>query len=170
MTRPRVLQVNDVIDNLEPMLARLIGERIGIVKELGAALPPVRVDPGEFEQVLVNLVLNARDAMPSGGNITLITTERSIAPGNAWGLPPGSYVVTSVSDAGVGMDEETIAHLFEPFFTTKDVGQGTGLGLSTAYGIVHEAGGAISVDSRLRGGRPSRCFCRAARKLRFPRL
>ena len=147
VTRPRVLQVNDVIDNLEPMLARLIGERIGIVKELGAALPPVRVDPGEFEQVLVNLVLNARDAMPSGGNITLITTERSIAPGNAWGLPPGSYVVTSVSDAGVGMDEETIAHLFEPFFTTKDVGQGTGLGLSTAYGIVHEAGGAISVDS-----------------------
>jgi CheY-like chemotaxis protein len=104
-------------------------------------------DPAKLEQVLVNLVLNARDAMPGGGRIRLRTTERSIGPGNESGQQPGDYVVAAVSDTGVGMVGETLEHIFEPFFTTKEAGTGTGLGLSTAYAIVQEAGGVITVDS-----------------------
>jgi len=147
VAKPRVIQLNEVIENLEPMLERLMGERIEVVTQLGTGLPSVKADPAKLEQVLVNLVLNARDAMPAGGRIRLRTAEKSIGPWNEWGLQPGDYVVAAVSDSGAGMVKETIEHVFEPFFTTKEVGQGSGLGLSTAYGIVQEAGGVITVAS-----------------------
>jgi PAS domain S-box-containing protein len=140
---PKVLDLNAVVRQTEAMLTRLIGEDIAIRLQLASDLGAVRVDPGQIEQVVVNLVLNARDAMPDGGTLTLATAnvER--------GEP---RVMLSVADTGSGMDEETMAHLFEPFFTTKDRGKGTGLGLSTVYGIVEQSGGQIEVESRLGEG------------------
>jgi PAS domain S-box-containing protein len=146
--RPEVLDLNAAIRGWEPVLHRIMGEDCGIILRLSAGLGPVRADPGQLEQVFLNLALNARDAMPRGGRITFETFKTDLSesyarlkPGTA--VRPGQYVVLSVSDTGHGMDRETLAHIFEPFFTTKGIGQGTGLGLSTVYGIIKQSDGYI---------------------------
>jgi PAS domain S-box-containing protein len=147
---PRVLDLNAVVLGLDHMLQRLIGEDVDLTNTLAPNLTPVRADPGQLEQVIVNLAINARDAMPSGGTLTMETANLEVDDAFARthpGAAPGSYVRLRVLDTGVGMDAETKAHLFEPFFTTKSVGKGTGLGLATVYGIVKQSGGYIWVDS-----------------------
>jgi two-component system, cell cycle sensor histidine kinase and response regulator CckA len=147
---PRVLDLNAVVSGLDHMLRRLIGEDVELVNALAPELAPVRADPGQVEQVIVNLAVNARDAMPGGGKLTIDTANIELDGVFARGHPgasPGSYVRLRVGDTGVGMDAATRAHLFEPFFTTKPVGKGTGLGLATVYGIVKQSGGYIWVDS-----------------------
>lgn len=150
--QPQVLELNTTVRNLEPILARTLGETRGLRMHLSTNLDPVRADPGQLEQVLINLTLNARDAMPDGGTLTVQTekvfldqayaTAKSVAT-----LRPGQYVALILSDTGHGMDRATLGRIFEPFFTTKGVGQGTGLGLSTVYGIVKQSGGFIWVYS-----------------------
>jgi PAS domain S-box-containing protein len=147
---PRVLSLNDCVTSMGTMLRRLIGEHIRLVTALDRGLGCVKADQAQIEQVLMNLVLNARDAMPDGGTLTITTTNVELAPGLAQPLgdvPPGPYVTLVVADTGHGMDAETQAHIFEPFFTTKEQGQGTGLGLASVYGIVTQSGGAIAVHS-----------------------
>jgi two-component system, cell cycle sensor histidine kinase and response regulator CckA len=144
----RVLELNPVITGLEKMLQRLLGEDIHLVSELGSDLGRIKVDPGQIEQVVVNLAVNARHAMPTGGKVTIRTSAVRAAPGNPAphaDVPAGSWLLLSVADTGTGMDAETQARVFEPFFSTK--GEGTGLGLSMAYGIVKQSGGHIFVDS-----------------------
>jgi two-component system, cell cycle sensor histidine kinase and response regulator CckA len=148
--QPRILDLNTVVMELEPMLRRLIGEHIRIVTRQEGDLGPVKADPGQLEQVLINLVVNARDAMPDGGTLLIETAnvhldETLIARHPA--LKTGAYAMLSVSDTGFGMDEATRSRVFEPFFTTKEVGKGTGLGLSTVYGIVAQSNGYIWCDS-----------------------
>ena len=145
------VDVNALLRGVEPMLRRLIDEDIVLAVHADTPVEPVRVDPGQLEQVLVNLVINARDAMPLGGEIRIATSTREIDAATAEdvGIEPGRYVVTGVSDSGSGMTEETKARMFEPFFTTKEAGKGTGLGLATVYGIVEQAGGKILVDTQL---------------------
>jgi two-component system, cell cycle sensor histidine kinase and response regulator CckA len=151
MLQPRVLDLNGVVRDAEQILRRLIGETINLAVVLDPAAGQVRADPGQVSQVLMNLAVNARDAMPNGGQITIETSNRDVSKADMSayrGLQSGSYVTLQVRDTGVGMDEQTKARIFEPFFTTKPPGQGTGLGLSTAYGIVKQSGGYIAVDSR----------------------
>jgi two-component system cell cycle sensor histidine kinase/response regulator CckA len=147
---PRVLQLNDVVDGLTPMLSRLLGEDVELVAKLTPSLDPVLADPNQLEQVLVNLAVNARDAMPNGGLLTIHTEnveldEEYVAQHTD--AVVGPHVMLSVSDTGVGMDAETLSHVFEPFFTTKPLGIGTGLGLATAYGIVKQSGGSMWAHS-----------------------
>jgi hypothetical protein len=145
------LQLNDVIAEGGKMLRRLIGEHVEIVTTLDPALGLVKADRGQMNQVLVNLVINARDAMPSGGRIEVATANVDLDRGASSSnkdAQPGPYVCFSVADTGVGMDAETLRHVFEPFFTTKGAGIGTGLGLSTVYGIVRQSRGWIAIDSR----------------------
>ena len=148
---PEVLCLNQQVAGVEGMLRRLIGEDVNLVTRLEANLYRVKADPGQVEQVLMNLVVNARDAMPGGGTMTIETSNVERGEFDAGRLPsvqPGSYALLSVSDTGSGMDEETLRHIFEPFFTTKEVGKGTGLGLATAYGIVRQSDGHIEVESK----------------------
>ncbi len=148
---PRVLDLNDTIGNMLKMLRRLIGEDIELRWEPGADLWPVRIDPGQVDQVLANLCVNARDAITGTGAITIRTARAVIGPAEAAAqadLTPGEYVEICVTDTGAGMDQATLAHLFEPFFTTKQVGRGTGLGLATIYGIIRQNEGFITVDSQ----------------------
>ncbi len=149
--KPRVLQPNSVIRAMEPMLRRLLGERIEFVVELDEALGLVKADPNQLEQVVMNLVINARDAMAGGGRLTVRSANVVASSGHA-GRPgggmPAEQVVLSVRDTGHGMDADTLAHLFEPFYTTKRQDKGTGLGLATVYGIVTQSGGYVTVDSR----------------------
>jgi signal transduction histidine kinase len=144
--QPKTLDLNSVVNELNKMLRRIISEDIELVMSLGQGLGRVKADPGQIEQVIMNLVVNARDAMPEGGRLTVATCEVEIGEG-AVGLSPGSYVTLWVTDTGCGMDAETLSHIFEPFFTTKLQGKGTGLGLSTVYGIVKQSGGHIEVES-----------------------
>jgi signal transduction histidine kinase/CheY-like chemotaxis protein len=148
--QPRVLDLNAVVAEMGKMLPRLIGEHIENVFVPESKLKLVTADPGQIEQVLMNLAVNARDAMPGGGTLTVRTAnvEMTQVDGARRGaMTPGSYVLLAVSDTGIGMDEETRTHIFEPFFTTKEVGKGTGLGLATVYGIVKQSGGFIWVES-----------------------
>jgi two-component system, cell cycle sensor histidine kinase and response regulator CckA len=152
---PVSLDLNGVAKGLEGMLRRIVGEDIDIVFTLAQGLGSVRVDAGQFEQVLMNLVVNARDAMQGGGRLTVNTSNLVLSeesPSDAGVMPPGHYVQLAVTDTGCGMDEPTKSRIFEPFFTTKEKGRGTGLGLSTVYGIVKQSGGDISVSSELGHG------------------
>ncbi|MBE2213304.1 MAG: PAS domain S-box protein [Opitutaceae bacterium] len=156
---PKVLDLNELIGNLRKMLGRLIGEDIALELKLADNLGAVRVDPGQFEQVIVNLTVNARDAMPKGGCMTITTADREIEiAGEHARLNPGRYVVLSVTDTGHGMTPEVKRRLFEPFFTTKPLGRGTGLGLATTFGVVKQAGGAIEVDTEVNRGTTFRIF------------
>jgi PAS domain S-box-containing protein len=158
---PRRLDLNAVVADLESILRRVIGEHIVLVIDPRPGLGPVFADPGQVEQVLMNLCVNARDAMPKGGTLTVSTAEEEVGPSrvpaDAEGVP-GRYIVLTVADTGCGMDAETRARLFEPFFTTKEVGKGTGLGLATVYGIVRLAGGWVTVDSRPEEGATFRVY------------
>ena len=146
----RVVDLNETVAGVVKMLRRLIGEDIEVRLDLGAGLPCVKADPSQMQQVLVNLAVNARDAMPGGGTLTIRTsaTKDDNCAGASGGNPArGCYAVLSVSDTGIGMDDKTRQRIFEPFFTTKEVGKGTGLGLSTVHGIVRQHGGDITVSS-----------------------
>jgi len=161
---PVVLDLNKTVIRIEKMLSRLIGEDIQLVSYLGSDLGMINVDPSQVEQVLMNLAINARDAMPGGGMIVIETANLVIDEAYARQNPTtevGRYVMLAVSDTGIGMDLETQSRIFEPFFSTKPSGQGTGLGLSTVFGIVKQSGGAISVHSDLGSG--------ATFKIYFPR-
>ncbi len=150
-----ILQINEVISNLRNTIQRLIGEDIELVFLLGEDVGLVKTDSGQMEQVLFNLVLNARDAMPKGGRLVIETVNTCLDETYAnehLGVTPGDYVLISVTDAGVGMSEDELPHIFEPFFTTKEVGKGTGLGLSVVYGIVKQNNGHITVYSELGKG------------------
>jgi PAS domain S-box-containing protein len=153
--KPQVLNLNTIILDVVKMLRRLIGEQIELVMLPGSDLGSVKVDPGQLEQVIVNLVVNARDAMPNGGRLILETTNVKIDQDNInqyTGITPGDYILFAVSDTGSGMTDEVKIHLFEPFFTTKEKGKGTGLGLSMVYGIIKQSDGHIFVNSQLGQG------------------
>ncbi|MEW5852681.1 MAG: PAS domain S-box protein, partial [Myxococcota bacterium] len=146
----RPLSLNDVVVDMQQMLQRLIGSQVAVVTELAPELGAVMADAGQMQQVLMNLAVNARDAMPRGGTLTLRTSRvryTGPAPSASLTIPPGTYVQLTVTDTGEGMTPETMAHLFEPFFTTKERGKGTGLGLATVYGIIHQCGGFIDAQS-----------------------
>jgi len=148
LLQPQVIDLNVTVSKVEPMLRRVIGEDIGMTIAPKAANAQVRVDPGQIEHVIMNLVVNARDAMPHGGRLTVETSDVVLdATDVPADMPPGPYAVLSVSDSGIGMSAEVRARIFEPYFTTKEVGKGTGLGLSTVYGIVRQSGGYIEVFS-----------------------
>lgn len=147
---PKVLRINDIVNGLKKMLGRLIGEDIDLVTIADAQSDYVKVDPSQIEQVIINLAVNARDAMPNGGTLVIETSEVILDDEyekNHLMTKPGSYVMLAVSDTGQGMDKETQSHIFEPFFTTKASGKGTGLGLATVYGVVKQYGGNINVYS-----------------------
>jgi two-component system cell cycle sensor histidine kinase/response regulator CckA len=151
----KVLDLNLIVAALGKMLRPLLGEDIELATELARELRPIKADPTQIEQVIMNLAVNARDAMPRGGRLTLRTRNVDVAEGHAGSaseLPPGPYTVLVVGDTGVGMDAETMRHIFEPFFTTKETGQGTGLGLATVYGVVKQSGGHIQVESKPEAG------------------
>jgi PAS domain S-box-containing protein len=158
--QPKVLDLNGTVADVQKMLSRVIGEDIELVTSLHPSLETVKADPGQVEQVLMNLAVNARDAMPHGGRLAMETANVQIGAEEARGidLAPGPYVMLKVSDTGQGMDAATLAHIFEPFFTTKATGKGTGLGLSTVYGIVKQSGGGIQVESELGGGTVFRIY------------
>jgi two-component system, cell cycle sensor histidine kinase and response regulator CckA len=153
--QPRVLDLNAVIRSMASLLERLVGEAVTLEYGLGDALWTVTADPVQVEQVLLNLVVNARDAMPAGGGLAISTTNvvanETFAQAHA-PMPPGQYVCLALRDSGTGMDPATLARVFEPFFTTKALGQGSGMGLSTVYGVVKQSGGYIWVDSAVGQG------------------
>jgi PAS domain S-box-containing protein len=155
VVEPKALRLNQVVEDLSRMLKRIIGEDIELVTSLSEDLWPIRADAGQIEQVLMNLVVNARDAMPGGGTLTVgtsnVTLDEEYADFHV-DAQPGEHVMLAVCDTGQGMDQEVMAHLFEPFFTTKEQGQGTGLGLSTVFGIVRINGGHIRVESSVQEG------------------
>jgi len=143
---PKVVNLNFLVEDMNKLLCRLLGEDIELCTKLDGSLGSVQADPGQIEQVIMNLAVNARDAMPKGGKLTLETANLELDPAYAREhamVQPGSYVMLAISDTGCGMDAETLSHVFEPFFTTKEQGKGTGLGLSTVYGIVKQSGGYI---------------------------
>jgi PAS domain S-box-containing protein len=146
--QPKLLNLNSVVSGIESLLRRLIREDIELRTVLAADLGTVKADPGQIEQVIVNLAVNARDAMPGGGKtLTIETSNVDLGADSTLAVEPGPYVTLAVSDTGAGMDEQTISHLFEPFFTTKEPSKGTGLGLATVYGIIKQSGGNIAVYS-----------------------
>jgi len=153
--QPKVFNLNSVIPEMDTMLRRILREDIRLVVSLDPELGPVRADPGQLQQVLLNLAVNARDAMPEGGELRIVTRNVVLSERSLAGIPrvePGPYVRLDVSDTGLGMDPEVQAHAFEPFFTTKERGGGTGLGLSMVYGTVKQSGGYITVASEVGRG------------------
>ncbi len=160
--QPKVIDLNTLVLEMERLLRRVIGERFDLQSHPDAQNGRVRADPSQLEQVVLNLGVNARDAMPRGGKLIIRTEnvrlDKKTAPQISTSLTPGDYVVLSVADTGAGMDEETMSHIFEPFFTTKGPGKGTGLGLATVYGIVRQTGGGISVESELGKGSTFRIY------------
>ena len=168
--KPAVLDLTEVVAEAERMLRRVIGEHITFVTELAPTVSRVTADRGQIEQVLVNLVVNARDAMPAGGVLTVATGDVtfSAAEAAAHGIVPGPYVTLRVSDTGLGMDEATRSRIFEPFFTTKPVGRGTGLGLATVHGVVHQSGGFVTVESTPRVGSSFTVFLPRTTRLENP--
>jgi two-component system cell cycle sensor histidine kinase/response regulator CckA len=159
--QPRVLDVTDVLGELSHLLRRLIGENIELEMIHGQDLKPVRADAGQLEQVIINLAVNARDAMPNGGKLTIKTgnvrtTETMQRSADV--MPPGSYVMLEISDTGTGIPKDILDRIFEPFFSTKEVGSGTGLGLSTVYGIVRQTDGFVFVDSEIGRGATFRIY------------
>jgi signal transduction histidine kinase len=159
--QPKIVDLNKALTKVEPMLRRMLGEDIVMTINGRAPHPYVRVDPGQIEQVVMNLVVNARDAMPKGGRLSVDTAEATLDAAATADIPdarPGDYVVLSVSDTGVGMPVDIRGRIFEPYFTTKDVGKGTGLGLSTAYGIVRQSDGHIALSSEVGLGTTFRIY------------
>ena len=149
VAHPAVLDLTEIVTRLNTMLQRLVGDDVHFVADLGSSVGHVKADAGQIEQVIVNLVVNARDAMPAGGTLTIETAAAplGLAFASAHGVQPGDFVALTVADTGIGMTPEVRARIFEPFFTTKDPNKGTGLGLATVHGIVQQAGGCITVDS-----------------------
>jgi len=147
--QPKVLDLNAHVANMDRMLRRVIGEHIELETVLSPGLGSVRADAGQLEQVIINLAVNARDAMPEGGKLSIRTSNVEVARSSRLhaDVRPGSYVRLTVADTGKGMDAEIMVHLFEPFYTSKETGKGTGLGLSTVYGIVKQSGGEVVVES-----------------------
>jgi two-component system, cell cycle sensor histidine kinase and response regulator CckA len=153
--RPQILQLPDVVAEVSHLLKRLLSEKVTLEVQHGRAIGPVRADPGQLEQVIINLGVNARDAMPDGGTLTIETraiTQADVRAMRSEILPIGDYALLSVGDTGTGIARENIGKIFEPFFTTKEVGKGTGLGLSTVYGIVKQSGGFIFAESEMGEG------------------
>jgi len=151
ITKPSVLNLNDLVFNIDKMLRRILGEDIEMVILPASDLSPVKVDPAQFEQILINLAVNSRDAMPKGGKLTIETAKVTLDPKFTRQHPevkPGEYVMLAFSDTGIGMNKEVKEHIFEPFYTTKEMGKGTGLGLATCYGIVKQSGGYIYVETK----------------------
>ncbi len=158
---PKILNLNELVSDMVKMLPRLLGEDIALGIKLDPAIGSVKADPGQIEQVVMNLAVNARDAMPSGGRLTIETADAVLDEMYARqhpGAKPGKYVMLSVADSGVGMNNQTLLHIFEPFFTTKEIGKGTGLGLATVYGVVKQSGGYIWVDSEVGKGTSFQIF------------
>jgi len=160
--QPRTLDLNESVEGIEKMLGRLIGEDIELVMNMETNLWHNYIDPGQIDQIIMNLVLNARDAMPRGGRLIVETANVELSAGHflSRGLneQEGEYTMLAVSDTGIGMDEETLSHIFEPFYTTKASGKGTGLGLSTVYGIVKQNHGFIWADSKVGQGTTFRAY------------
>ena len=168
---PELLDLNDIVAELETMLRPLIGEDIVLTMKLDPALGPIEADPGQLHQVVMNLVVNARDAMPAGGALSIETANADVPDDLGDGsIAPGRYVTLTVRDAGEGIDEATLSQIFEPFFTTKDSDKGTGLGLSTVYGIVKQSGGFIAVESEVGVGSEFTMYLRRATDVRQPRV
>jgi CheY-like chemotaxis protein len=158
---PAVLDLNELVADMVKMLPRLIGEDVNVTTEMAADLGRVKADQGQIEQVIMNLAVNARDAMPGGGSLRIETSNRDLDQAYVRqhpGARTGRYVMLAVVDSGMGIDGETLAHIFEPFFTTKEVGKGTGLGLATVYGVVKQSEGYIWVDSELGKGASFQIF------------
>jgi len=148
--QPRILDLNTIVRGLEKMLRRVVTENVELVIRAAPDIGYVKADPAQMEQVLLNLVVNARDAMPKGGTLVIATARRDVredVSGDETWVRAGSYVTLSVTDTGIGMDAATRLRIFEPFFTTKEVGKGTGLGLATVYGIIRQSNGHIEVES-----------------------
>lgn len=153
--QPKIVNLNDIVHDMEKMLRRLIGEDIILDSKLNDDVKQVKADPGQMEQVLMNLAVNARDAMPTGGRLTIETSNVYLDEIYAQKHQPvltGHYVMFAMSDTGTGMDEDTKSQIFEPFFSTKEKGKGTGLGMSTVYGIIKQSGGYIWIYSELGHG------------------
>ena len=146
---PELLNLNGIVVEMESMLRPLIGEDVVLTTQLDPALGPIEADPGQLHQVVMNLVVNARDAMPEGGNLSIETANADVEELGDGSIEPGRYVTLTVRDGGEGIDEETLGQIFEPFFTTKDSSKGTGLGLATVYGIVKQSGGYVEVESEV---------------------
>jgi hypothetical protein len=150
--QPEIIDLNAIVLDMQGMLQRLIGEDVALQLKLSEPLGPIKADASQIEQIILNLAVNARDAMPDGGTLTIATRDVAVGPPAHRPMPPGPHVMLAVCDTGIGMDETAAKRVFEPFFTTKEVGKGTGLGLSTVYGIVKQSGGSVWVDSRIGEG------------------
>jgi two-component system cell cycle sensor histidine kinase/response regulator CckA len=157
---PVPLDLNEVVEELSTMLRPLLGAQVALAAELEPDLGLIEADPGQLNQVLMNLVVNARDAMPEGGTVTISTANVDVGRAGDGTIEPGSYVTLTVRDVGEGIDEATLSQIFEPFFTTKEAGRGTGLGLATVYGIVKQSGGYLEVESELGVGSEFRIYLR----------